>query len=284
VDSNPSNRIDSHHHFWEYSAEQYPWISEPMGLLRRDFLPPDLLAEANANQVGGVISVQARQIEEETSWLLSMASSHDWIRGVVGWLPLQSPDIRETMVPYRDAAKLCGLRHVVQDEQDDGFLDRPEFNNGVRSMLEFGWTYDLLIYSRQLPFAIPFVDRHPDQVFVLDHIAKPTIRSGHHADQWDRDLRELAKRSNVFCKFSGVVTEVRDQEWTSSQIEPYWNTALEAFGPSRLMFGTDWPVCLLKASYTRWVNAVDAFASKLSASEQNQFWFENAVRAYNLSY
>ncbi len=253
-----------------------------MSILRRDFLPPHLLAEVNVNQVGGVISVQARQIEEETRWLLSMASSHDWIRGVVGWLPLQNLDIRETMVKYRDEAKLCGLRHVVQDEQDDGFLDRPAFNNGVRSMLEFGWTYDLLIYARQLPFAIPFVDRHPDQVFVLDHIAKPTIQPGHHAGQWDRDLRELAKRPNVFCKFSGVVTEVRDQEWTLSQIEPYWNTALEAFGPSRLMFGTDWPVCLLKASYTQWVTAVAAFASKLSDREQNQFWFENAVRAYKL--
>ena len=253
-----------------------------MSILRRDYLPTHLLEEANANQVGGVISVQARQIEDETRWLLSMASSHDWIRGVVGWLPLQNPDIRETMMKYREQAKLCGLRHVVQDEQDDGFLDRPEFNNGIRAMLEFGWTYDLLIYARQLPFAIPFVDRHPDQAFVLDHIAKPTIQSGHRADQWDRDLRELAKRPNVFCKFSGVVTEVRDQEWTLSQIEPYWNTALDAFGPSRLMFGTDWPVCLLRASYTQWVTAVAAFASKLSVSEQNQFWFENAVRAYKL--
>ena len=254
-----------------------------MRVLRRDFLPANLLAETKANQVNGVISVQARQIEEETRWLLSMASSHDWILGVVGWLPLQSPTIRETMERFRNEAKLCGLRHVVQDELDDGFLARPEFNSGIRSMLEFGWTYDLLIYARQLPFAIPFVDQHPDQVFVLDHIAKPTIQSGLHHDNWDRDLRELAKRPNVFCKFSGVVTEVRDQEWTASQIEPYWNTALEAFGPNRLLFGTDWPVCLLKASYTQWVTTVATFASKLSGNEQNRFWYENAVRAYRLN-
>ena len=254
-----------------------------MSVLRRDFLVSNLLAETQANHVSGVISVQARQIEEETRWLLSMASNHDWILGVVGWLPLQSPNVRESMERFRHEAKLCGLRHVVQDEQDDGFLDRPEFNNGIRLMLEFGWTYDLLIYAKQLPFAVPFVDRHPDQTFVLDHIAKPTIQSGLPDDNWDRDLRELAKRPNVFCKFSGVVTEVRDQEWTSSQIEPYWNTAIEAFGPNRLMFGTDWPVCLLKASYTRWVTTVATFASKLSFSEQNKFWRENAMRAYHLS-
>ena len=254
-----------------------------MSILRCDFLPKHLHAEAKPNHINGVISVQARQIEEETSWLLSMASVHDWILGVVGWLPLQSPNVRESMEQFRHEEKLCGLRHVVQDEPDDQFLDRPEFNKGIRVMQEFGWTYDLLIYARQLPFTIPFVDRHPNQIFVLDHIAKPTIQSGHHDHQWDRDLRELAKRPNVFCKFSGVVMEVRDQVWSSSQIEPYWNTALEAFGPSRLMFGTDWPVSLLKSSYTQWVAAVTMFASKLSLSEQNQFWFENAVRAYRLT-
>lgn len=254
-----------------------------MSVLRRDYLPAHLLGEARANQVSGVISVQARQIEEETDWLLSTASHHDWIKGVVGWLPLQSPKVRATMEKYRHEPKLCGLRHVVQDEQDDGFLDRPEFNNGIRSMREFGWAYDLLVYARQLPLAIPFVDRHPDQVFVLDHIAKPTIRSGIHDDRWSRDLRELAKRPNVFCKFSGVLTEVRDPEWTPSQIEPYWNTALEAFGSNRLLFGSDWPVSLLKVSYSDWVSTVTTLASMLSEDEQNQFWFENAVHAYKLN-
>ena len=276
-------RIDSHHHFWKYSAEQYPWISEAMAVLRENFLPNDLLAETRSTTVSGVISVQARQSVEETSWLLSLADDQDWIRGVVGWLPLAMPNIEQQMEGFRTEKKLCGLRHVVQDEQDDGFLARPDFNEGIRAMKNFGWVYDLLIYARQLPLAIPFVDRHPEQVFVLDHIAKPTIQFGKHDTAWDRDLRELAKRPNVFCKFSGVATEVRGQTWSIPTIAPYWETALEAFGPNRMMFGSDWPVCQLKISYYDWVGAVTELASKLSESEQTNFWHSNAIRAYGLA-
>ena len=207
-----------------------------MSSLRKDFLPTQLRAETHATYVDGVISVQARQCVEETRWLLNLAANHDWILGVVGWLPLASPTVRETMELFRHERKLRGLRHVVQDEKDDGFLDRPSFNQGIRAITEFGWTYDLLIYARQLPFAIPFVDRHPNQVFVLDHIAKPTIQSGSHDEAWDRNLRELAKRPNVYCKFSGLVTEVREQEWSLPQIQRYWDTAIESFGPERLLF------------------------------------------------
>lgn len=253
-----------------------------MELLRRDFLPSHLLAEIRLTPVDGVISVQARQSVEETSWLLSMANSHDWILGVIGWLPLASPSVCETMARFRHEGKLCGLRHVVQDEQEDGFLTRSEFNNGIQAMKEYGWTYDLLIYARQIPFAIPFVDRHPSQVFVLDHIAKPTIQSGIHDETWDRNFRELAKRPNVFCKFSGVVTEVRDTGWSLPQIQRYWDTAIESFGPERLMFGTDWPVCLLKASYAAWESTVSTLASKLSETEQAKFWTKNAIQAYRL--
>ena len=250
--------------------------------LRKDFLPTQLRTETQATQIDGVISVQARQSVDETHWLLNLAAKHNWILGVVGWLPLESPSVRETMELFRPEKKLRGLRHVVQDEQDDGFLARPSFNEGIRAIREFGWAYDLLIYARQLPFAIPFVDRHPDQVFVLDHIAKPTIQSGAHDEAWDRNLRELAKRPNVYCKFSGVVTEVRDQEWSLSPIQRYWDTALEAFGCERLLFGTDWPVCLLKASYAQWVAAVSVLASQLSEKELDGFWFKNAIRAYRL--
>lgn len=275
-------RIDSHHHFWQYSAEQYPWISDAMGVLQSDFLPMDLLAEAQPKRVEGVVSVQARQSVEETRWLLTLAEEHDWIRGVVGWLPLAMPSIRQTMDGFRNEKKLCGLRHVVQDEQDDEFLARPDFNDGIRALQGFDWVYDLLIYSRQLPFAIPFVDRHPDQVFVLDHIAKPTIQFGTHDRDWDRDMRELAKRPNVFCKFSGVATEVRGQTWSIPTIKPYWETALEAFGPNRLLFGSDWPVCKLKISYAAWIDAVTLLSSSLSDSEQTNFWHSNAVRTYGL--
>ena len=253
-----------------------------MSGLRKDFLPQLLLAETQSTHIDGVISVQARQSEEETIWLLSLASNHDWIMGVVGWLPLASTTIRETMSRFRDEKKLCGLRHVVQDEQDDGFLARADFNEGIRAIKAFGWTYDLLLFARQLPFAIPFVDRHPEQLFVLDHIAKPTIRSGTRDADWDRNLRELAKRPNVYCKFSGVVTEVLDPSWSIPQIQPYWDTAIEAFGAGRLMFGIDWPVCLMKASYADWVAAASVLTSKLSESEQAQFWSQNAMRAYRL--
>lgn len=253
-----------------------------MGGLRKDFLPTHLRAETRANDVDGVISVQARQSVDETHWLLNLAANHDWILGVVGWLPLASPTVRETLELFRHETKLRGLRHVVQDEQDDGFLARPRFNEGIRMIKEFGWAYDLLIYARQLPFAIPFVDRHPDQVFVLDHIAKPTIQSGSHDEVWDRNLRELAKRPNVFCKFSGVVTEVRDPEWSLPQIQRYWDTAIESFGSERLLFGTDWPVCLLKANYAQWIAAVSVLASKLSVNERDSFWSKNAIRAYRL--
>jgi L-fuconolactonase len=276
-------RIDCHHHFWQYSTEQYPWISEAMGVLRNDFLPMDLLAEAQPTRVEGVVSVQARQSVEETRWLLTLAEKHDWIRGVVGWLPLAMPDIRQTMDGFRGEKKLRGLRHVVQDEQDDGFLARPEFNDGIRALKEFDWVYDLLIYSRQLPFAISFVDRHPDQVFLLDHIAKPTIQFRTYDKGWDHDFRELAKRPNVFCKFSGVATEVRGGIWSIPIIKPYWETALEAFGPNRLMFGSDWPVCKLKISYTEWINTVTLLSSTLSDSEQTNFWYSNALRVYGLA-
>ena len=276
------HRIDSHHHFWQFSADQYPWISESMSVLRKDFLPQLLLAETQSTHVDGVISVQARQSSEETSWLLSMAAANDWIMGVIGWLPLASASIRETMSRFRNEKKLCGLRHVVQDEQDNSFLDRTDFNKGIQAIKAFGWTYDLLIYARQLPFAIPFVDRHPEQLFVLDHIAKPTIQSGTHDGDWDRNLRELAKRPNVYCKFSGVVTEVRDTSWSVPTIQAYWDTAIDAFGADRLMFGTDWPVCLLKATYADWVAAVSVLASKLTENEQSKFWSRNAMRAYRL--
>jgi len=277
-------RIDSHHHFWEYSPEQYPWISDSMKSIGRDFLPKQLLAETQASQIDGVISVQARQSVAETTWLLEQADGHDWIRGVVGWLPLGELDTRETMALFHDQRKLCGLRHVVQDEPDDGFLASSEFNAGVRAMQEFGWTYDILIYARQLPFSIPFVDRHPDQVFVVDHIAKPTILAGVFDAAWSRDFGELAKRPNVFCKFSGVATEVRGESWNVAMIQPYWDHALKAFGAERLMFGTDWPVCLLKTSYADWVATVGQLASGLSATEQEHFWYRNAMRAYRLTF
>jgi L-fuconolactonase len=275
-------RVDSHHHFWNYSAEQYGWISERMGVLRRDFVPKDLKQEIESTHVDYVVSVQARQEVVETRYLLDFANTNSWIRGVVGWVPLAHRSVAKVLESFTGETKLKGVRHVVQDEPDEGFLDREDFNAGVRLLRSFGLVYDLLIFGKQLPMALRFVDRHEGQRFVLDHIAKPVIKSGQIDEQWERDFRELAKRQNVDCKFSALVTEVRDPEWTVEMLRPYWDVALDAFGPDRLMFGSDWPVCLLRASYSDWIAAVGVLSGALSASEREKFWGGNANRAYNL--
>lgn len=275
-------RIDSHHHFWNYSPEQYGWISRDMEALRRDFTPADLLHEIKAAGVEGVVSVQARQSIEETQWLLELAREHDFIRGVVGWLPLSAPDLRSDIERLCQFPDLKAVRHVVQDEPDDAFLLGSDFNRGIGLLKEFDLVYDILIFARHLPTALKFVDRHPDQSFVLDHIAKPAIRSGEFDQEWSSNLKELAKRLHVTCKFSALVTEVREPQWSVDLLRPYWDIALEAFGTQRLMFGSDWPVCLLRSDYARWVATVEDLAAGLSPTEQHDLWSQTAISTYRL--
>lgn len=275
-------RVDSHHHFWVYSQSEYGWISEAMEVLRRDFLPKDLLHQIQSTHVDYVVSVQARQDLRETRFLLDQCVGNPWIRGVVGWVPLADPNLGQLLEALRGQKGLKGVRHVVQDEPDERFLDRDEFNAGITLLKEYDWVYDILIFGRQLPMTIRFVDRHPEQRFVLDHIAKPVIQSTGMDQQWERDIRELAKRPHVLCKFSALVTEVRDPKWTVDLLRPYWDVVLDAFGADRLMFGSDWPVCLLRSSYADWVAAVSVFASELSREQQAKFWGGNANRAYKL--
>lgn len=275
-------RIDSHHHFWEYSKTQYAWINDSMRVLQRSFAPIDLKREIEAVRIDGAVSVQARQSLSETEFLLSHARSNPWIRGVVGWVPLADRSIGSILEPMRGESLLKGVRHVVQDETDERFLDREDFNAGVRQLRRLDLAYDILIFGRQLPMTLRFVDRHPDQRFILDHIAKPVIASTQWDSEWEKGFRELAKRPNVMCKFSALVTEVRDPAWDLALLSPYWNVSLEAFGPDRLMFGSDWPVCLLRATYAEWFAAVSVYASELSESEQAKFWGGNASRAYRL--
>lgn len=275
-------RIDSHHHFWNYSPEQYGWIHGDMEVLQRDFVPTDLQREIGPVGVHGVVTVQARQSLDETQWLLDLAGQNDFIRGVVGWLPLRSPDLRSVTERLSQNAKLKSVRHVVQDEADDAFLLGDDFNRGVTLLKEFDLLYDILIYARHLSNTLLFVDRHPGQSFVLDHIGKPTIRSGEFDRQWAIELKELARRPQVTCKFSGLVTEVREPHWSVDMLRPYWDVALEAFGPQRLMFGSDWPVCLLRCDYGRWVATVEELASSLSPAEQQDLWAETAIRTYRL--
>jgi L-fuconolactonase len=275
-------KIDSHHHFWKYSAEEYPWIGDSMAALRRDFLPAHLKAEIAALGIDGVVSVQARQTVGETEWLLSLADGNDFIKGVVGWVPLAEPGVRDAVAKFAANRKLRAVRHVVQDEPDDRFILGADFNRGVSVLKDFGLVYDILIFERQLVPSIEFVDRHPQQVFVLDHIAKPRI--GDNAiEPWRANIRELARRPNVFCKVSGMVTEADWKTWSEKQLRPYFDVVIEAFGPRRLMFGTDWPVCLAASGYARWVDVVRKFASGISAEEQEWLFGKTAVLAYGLT-
>jgi L-fuconolactonase len=273
--------IDSHHHFWNYDPVEYGWIDESMKVIRRDFGPADLASEIKAAGIDGVVSVQARQSLEETAWLLETAGAHDFIRGVVGWVPMVSPTVRADLERFVAQPKFKGVRHVVQAEPDDQFILRPDFNNGVRALKEFGLVYDILIFERHLPPTIEFVDRHPEQVFVLDHIAKPKIKDG-EVEPWARNIRELAKRPHVSCKVSGLVSEADALSWTEEGLRIYFDTVLEAFGPRRLMFGSDWPVSLVACGYGRWLEIVKKFASHLSESEREQLLGGTAVSVYKL--
>ena len=274
--------IDSHHHLWKYSAEQYGWINDQMSVLRHDFLGPQLQQVAASSGVDGFVSVQARQVVEETDALLAIADAEPLIKGVVGWVPLADANVATVLDRYADSKKLKGVRHVVQDEPDDRFILGEDFNRGVSLLKDRGLVYDVLIFAKQLPASIQFVDQHADLPMVLDHIAKPTIQPAEFDAFWERNFREIAKRPNLTCKFSGVVTEVRDDNWSIDTIRRYWDVALEAFTPKRLMFGSDWPVCLLMTEHRRWVDTVRQLASQLSADEQADFFANTATRAYGL--
>ncbi len=274
--------IDSHHHLWKYSADQYDWISDEMSVLRHDFLAPQLNQVARDSGVDGFVSVQARQTVQETADLLAIAAAEPMIRGVVGWVPLADAGVGKILEQFAESEHFKGVRHVVQDEADDRFILGEDFNRGVALLKDHGLVYDILVFARQLAASIEFVDRHPQQPMVLDHIAKPTIRGSDFDTAWERELRELARREQVSCKFSGVVTEVRDSTWSIDAIRPYWDVALEAFTPQRLMFGSDWPVCLLRSQYADWLETVRQLASELSPQEQAGFFSGNAIRSYHL--
>lgn len=273
-------KIDAHHHFWKYDPIEYGWIDDDMAAIRRDFLPADLERVTKAAGIHGVVSVQARQTLLETECLLHLATDHEFIKGVVGWVDLVSPNAVLQLEMYSRNPKLKSVRHVVQGEPDD-FILRPDFNRGINELRRFGLAYDILIFERHLPQTIRFVDAHPDQVFVLDHIAKPRIKSG-ELEPWARNLRELAKRPNVYCKASGMVTEADYRTWTTPQLRKYFDVVLQAFGPKRLMFGSDWPVCLVACDYGRWHALICQFVSDLSADEQARILGGTAMEAYKL--
>lgn len=273
--------IDSHHHFWNYTPEDYGWIPDDWPMIKRDFLPGDLEMEMRLAGVDSVISVQARQSLEETRWLLELVRSNAFIQAVVGWVPLASPAIRDELKQLTDNKKLRSVRHVVQGESDPEFLLRPAFESGIRALRDHGLAYDILVFEHQLDQTIQFVDRHPDQIFIVDHIAKPKIAQG-LLEPWRKNIRELAKRENVACKLSGMVTEADPKNWTSATLAPYFDVVMQAFGPKRLLYGSDWPVCLAGVSYRDWLATVRAAVCGFSASEQEDIFSGNARRFYSL--
>jgi L-fuconolactonase len=248
-------RIDAHQHFWIYDQREYGWIDDSMAALRSDFLPADLKPELERSGFQGCIAVQARQTLEETRWLLELVERSPFILGVVGWVDLRSPQVRSDLEKFAGNRKLLGIRHIVQSEPDDRFLLQAEFLRGVALLEEFGLTYDILIYPKHLAVASEFVQRFPKQRFVLDHLAKPPLKSG-SLNPWARGIRKLASFKNVYCKLSGLVTEADWQAWTPEDIKPYWDVALECFGTTRLMIGSDWPVCTVAGSYARVMDVV----------------------------
>ena len=273
--------VDAHQHFWRYDPGEYGWINDSMPALRRDFLPADLKPELARNGFDGTIAVQARQSLEETRWLLELAGATPFILGVVGWVDLRSPQVRSQLQAFARNPKLVGIRHVVQDEPDDQFMLQPEFLRGVSLLEDFDLAYDILIYPRHLPVAAEFVRHFPKQRFVLDHLAKPPIKTG-SIDSWARGIRELARFPNVFCKLSGLLTEADWQNWKPEQLSPYLDAVFESFGPARLMIGSDWPVCLLAASYWRVIDVVKNYLAQHAPEERAAVMGGNAQQLWRL--
>ncbi len=276
-------KIDSHQHFWKYDANDYPWIGAEHLVIKRDFFPGDLKPILKASDIVGCIAVQARQTLEETNWLIELAEQNAFIKGVVGWLPLCDLQIDQTLEQYADRSHLVGVRHIIHDEPDDQFILRADFNEGISRLAPHDLVYDILIFEKHLSATIEFVDRHPNIQFVVDHIAKPKIHPDTFDQNWKTNLIELARRENVSCKLSGMVTEAPDFVWDQQLLTPYLETALEAFGPNRLLFGSDWPVSLLGTDYGKWIDAVNSALNELSLDEQAAIWGKNAQRIYKLA-
>ena len=276
-----NNRIDSHQHFWKFDPIRDSWIDDSMRQIQRDFLPEDLLPLLAENKFQGCVAVQASQSEEETGFLLDLASKNDFIKGVVGWVDLRDENISERLSHFSKYKKLKGFRHVVQGEHDD-FMFGKDFRNGISALKQFDFTYDILIFHRQLPAAIDLVKSFPEQAFVIDHIAKPDIKSGDIAS-WKKGIEEIAKFENVSCKISGMVTEADWNSWKPSDLKPYLDVIFENFSADKLMFGSDWPVCNVASNYTEVVKTLEDYITLFSIEDQNKIWYENAKSFYKLN-
>ena len=274
-------KIDSHQHFWSYYPNDYGWISDDMEILQKDYLPDQLKTELSSAGFDGSIAVQARQSLAETEWLLNLADQHSFIKGVIGWVDLCSPDVEEQLVQFSGNPKLVGVRHVIHDEPDADFMLRKDFLRGIAYLKKFGLTYDILVFPRHLSNTVQFVSQFPEQVFILDHIAKPLIKDK-KISPWKEDIEKLARFRNVYCKLSGMVTEANIKNWKQEELIPYLNVVADAFGTDRLLIGSDWPVCRLAGSYKQIMQVVLDYISNFPEQDKKKILGENAIKAYDL--
>lgn len=275
-------RIDAHQHFWKFDPVRDGWITDDMRAIRRDFLPQDLEPLLKAHGFDGCVVVQSDQSEAENTFQLNHAEKHAFIKGVVGWVDLRADNIVERLASYSQFPKLKGFRHILQGEADRALMLKPDFKHGISQLKKFGYTYDILIFPDQLAYTKEFVKTFPDQPFVIDHIAKPYIKDKKISD-WEKDMKAVAEHENVYCKISGMVTEADWGNWKIEDFTPYIDVVVDAFGPKRIMFGSDWPVCQVAATYSQVVELVKTYFASFSSHEQALFFGGNASAFYELS-
>lgn len=275
-----NKRIDTHQHFWKFDPVRDSWIDDSMHKIQEDFMPENLLPLLNDNDFSACVAIEAHPSEQQTNFLLDLSQKHNFIKGVMGWVDLCDKNVANRLGHFSNFEKLKGFRHVVQAEKDD-FMFRKDFRNGIAELKQFDFTYDILIFHRQLPAAIDLVNTFQDQDFVIDHIAKPDIKSG-DINSWKKDIQEIAKAKNVRCKVSGLVTEADWNKWTSNDLKHYLDVIFENFSIDKLMFGSDWPVCNLAANYADVVKTIEDYIAQFSKTDQDKFWFENAKVFYKL--
>lgn len=271
-------RIDSHQHFWHYDPVKHSWIDDAMKVIRKDFLPADLQPVLQKHRMDGCIAVQADQTESETDFLLGLQKENPFIKGIVGWTDLRAANVKEQLAKYKQFNAIKGFRHVLQGEEP-GFMLQQDFLNGIAALQEFGFTYDILIFPNHLPAALTMVQHFPQQKFVIDHIAKPYIKAG-LIGEWKHAMKNIARYENVYCKVSGMVTEADYTQWKKKDFTPYLDAVVEAFGTKRLLFGSDWPVCLVAASYTKMLGIVEEYFAAFTETEQEDIFGNNASAFY----
>lgn len=275
-------KIDAHQHFWKFDSVRDAWITNEMSAIQKDFMPGDLYTLLQQHGFTGTVLVQSDQSEEENVFQLKNAAKHDFIRGVVGWVDLQAGNVEERLAHYTQFNKMKGFRHVLQGETDRALMLKSAFKNGISLLKKYNFTYDILIFPDQLPYGAELVREFPNQLFVIDHIAKPDIKNKKITD-WKKNIQNIAEAENVYCKISGMVTEANLKDWKKEDFHSYIDIVVEAFGTNRIMYGSDWPVCLLAASYGQVLEIVKEYFSSFSKEEQDNFFGANAVKFYNLN-